>query len=139
MFSWLSSFVRAVFGMILVIFNTAFWCAPLFAIAAVKLLTPDAMRRVHLTERMANLAQNWIGVNNHIIALTQRVRWEITGLEGLSTRAWYLVCSNHLSGMDIPVIQKVFHRRIPFLRAFTKQELIWVPLLGQAWWALDYP
>ncbi|MGL4650569.1 MAG: acetyltransferase, partial [Caldilineaceae bacterium] len=25
------------------------------------------------------------------------------------------------------------------LRAFTKQELIWVPLLGQAWWALDYP
>jgi 1-acyl-sn-glycerol-3-phosphate acyltransferase len=88
---------------------------------------------------MANIAQFWIGNNNRIIALTQRVRWEITGLEGLSTQQWYLVCSNHLSGLDIPVLQKVFHRRIPFLRFFLKQNLIWMPVLGQAWWALDFP
>jgi 1-acyl-sn-glycerol-3-phosphate acyltransferase len=28
---------------------------------------------------------------------------------------------------------------VPFLRFFLKQELIWVPLLGLAWWALDFP
>ena len=33
----------------------------------------------------------------------------------------------------------VFQRQIPFLRFFIKQELIWVPLLGLAWWALDFP
>jgi len=33
----------------------------------------------------------------------------------------------------------VFNRRIPFLRFFLKQQLIWVPLLGPAWWALDFP
>jgi 1-acyl-sn-glycerol-3-phosphate acyltransferase len=41
--------------------------------------------------------------------------------------------------VDIPVLQKVFNRRIPFLRFFLKQQLIWVPLLGPAWWALDFP
>ena len=46
---------------------------------------------------------------------------------------------NHQSWVDIPVLQKVFNRRIPFLRFFLKQELIWVPLLGLAWWALDFP
>jgi 1-acyl-sn-glycerol-3-phosphate acyltransferase len=33
----------------------------------------------------------------------------------------------------------VFNRRIPLLKFFIKKELIWVPLLGIAWWALDFP
>jgi 1-acyl-sn-glycerol-3-phosphate acyltransferase len=37
------------------------------------------------------------------------------------------------------VLQHVFKRHIPFLKFFLKQELIWVPLLGLAWWALDFP
>ena len=47
--------------------------------------------------------------------------------------------SNHQSWVDILVLQKVFNRRIPFLKFFLKQELIWVPLLGLAWWALEFP
>jgi 1-acyl-sn-glycerol-3-phosphate acyltransferase len=37
------------------------------------------------------------------------------------------------------VLQKIFHGRIPFLKYFLKKELIWLPILGLAWWALDYP
>ena len=33
----------------------------------------------------------------------------------------------------------VLNRRIPFLKFFIKQELIWFPLLGVAWWAMDMP
>jgi len=33
----------------------------------------------------------------------------------------------------------VFNRKIPFLKFFIKQELLWFPLLGPIWWALDYP
>lgn len=33
----------------------------------------------------------------------------------------------------------MFNRRIPFLRFFLKSQLVWVPLLGPAWWALDFP
>ena len=31
------------------------------------------------------------------------------------------------------------NRRTPFFKFFLKKELIWVPFLGLAWWALDYP
>jgi 1-acyl-sn-glycerol-3-phosphate acyltransferase len=37
------------------------------------------------------------------------------------------------------VLQKVFNRRIPFLKFFLKKELFWVPFLGLAWWSLDFP
>ncbi len=37
------------------------------------------------------------------------------------------------------MLQKVLFRKIPFLKFFLKKELIWVPILGLAWWALDYP
>jgi len=33
----------------------------------------------------------------------------------------------------------VLNGRIPLLKFFIKQELIWVPLLGIAWWSLDFP
>jgi 1-acyl-sn-glycerol-3-phosphate acyltransferase len=49
------------------------------------------------------------------------------------------VVSNHRSWVDILVLQAVFNRRIPFLKFFLKQQLIWVPFLGLAWWALDFP
>jgi 1-acyl-sn-glycerol-3-phosphate acyltransferase len=57
----------------------------------------------------------------------------------LEAKGHYLVLSNHQSWVDILILQKVFNRRIPFMRFFLKQQLIWVPMLGLAWWALDFP
>ena len=37
------------------------------------------------------------------------------------------------------VLQKVFTNRIPFLKFFLKQQLLYIPLLGIVWWALDFP
>ena len=61
------------------------------------------------------------------------------GLENVRPDQWYLVISNHQSWVDIPVLQTVFHKQIPFLKFFLKQQLIWVPVLGAVWWALDFP
>ena len=33
---------------------------------------------------------------------------------------WYLVVSNHASAADIPIVQKIFNRKIPFLKFFLK-------------------
>jgi len=66
-------------------------------------------------------------------------RWDVQGVEGLHRRGWYLVSSNHQSWVDILVLQRIFHGRIPFLKFFLKQQLIWVPVIGLAWWALDFP
>ena len=107
--------------------------------ALIKLLLPaSAVRR--LMDRALNaLAQSWIGINGWWIALMQRVDWNISGLDGLRQRAWYLVSSNHQTWVDILVLQKVFAGKIPFLKFFLKRELMYVPLMGLAWWALDFP
>lgn len=139
MFRHLPGFLRTAIGMIAIALNTVFWTIPLFTVTAIKLLTPTPEGRSKRSAGAAALAQNWIGVNNWLIQNLQRVEWVITGVEGLSTQQWYLVLSNHLSGLDIPVLQRVFHRRIPFMRFFLKKNLIWTPILGQAWWALDFP
>jgi 1-acyl-sn-glycerol-3-phosphate acyltransferase len=57
----------------------------------------------------------------------------------MQPRGHYLVLANHQTWVDIPMLQAVFNRRIPLLRFFLKSQLFWVPLLGLAWWALDFP
>lgn len=131
--------VRTFVGILGFVGNTLFWCVVLFAVALVKITTRSAERRLALSATLAEIAQRWIGVNTWLIDNLITVRWEVSGLEGLDPHKWYLVVSNHRSGLDIPVLQRVFHRRIPFIRFFLKKNLIWVPILGQAWWALDYP
>jgi len=36
-------------------------------------------------------------------------------------------------------MQHLLNRRIPLMKFFLKQELIWVPVMGIAWWALGFP
>ena len=105
----------------------------------VKLLLPfDAVRRG--CDRALNaLASGWVAVKGVWIAAVRSSRWDVQGVEGLHPRGWYLVSSNHQSWVDILVLQRIFHGHIPFLKFFLKQELIWVPVIGLAWWALDFP
>jgi 1-acyl-sn-glycerol-3-phosphate acyltransferase len=63
----------------------------------------------------------------------------VAGLDALDYRGWYMVNCNHQSWVDIFVLQHLFNRRIPLLKFFLKQQLIWVPVMGLAWWALDFP
>ena len=78
-------------------------------------------------------------INGLWIALMQKINWDVEGTDTLRKRGWYLVSSNHQSWVDILVLQKIFQDRIPFLKFFLKQELIYVPVIGLAWWALDFP
>jgi len=119
--------------------NVIAWCLVLFTVALAKFLLPVPAVRRALSRVMTALAEGWIGTNNALFRALGAMPLEVRGLEGLSTREWYLVVSNHQSWVDILVLQAVFNRRIPFLKFFLKQQLIGVPFLGLAWWALDFP
>jgi 1-acyl-sn-glycerol-3-phosphate acyltransferase len=119
--------------------NVIGWCLVLFTVALLKFLVPIPAWRRLASRAMTALAEGWIGTNNAIFRLMGSLPLDTRGLEGLSLREWYLVVSNHRSWVDILVLQAVFNRRIPFLKFFLKQQLIWVPFLGLAWWALDFP
>ncbi len=131
--------IKGIVSMLLISLNTILICIPLFALALLKLLLPIQPVRRFLNQLLDGLATTWISINNGIHALTKKIRWQVEGLESLKRDDWYLVLSNHQSWADILVLQKVFNRHIPFMKFFLKQELIWVPVIGLGWWALDFP
>ena len=61
------------------------------------------------------------------------------GFEKLDKNNWYLSLANHQSWADIFILQSITNRKIPMLKFFMKDVLIWVPVIGFAWWALDMP
>ncbi len=119
--------------------NTIFWFIPIFLLGIVKLLLPIAGLRRIVTRVLMALGENWITVNSAMLHTAASIDWQARGLEGLRKDGWYLVMVNHQTWVDILVLQKVFNRRIPFLKFFIKQQLIWFPFLGLAWWAMDMP
>lgn len=84
-------------------------------------------------------ASFWISVNGLNQRIFSRTSVHITKPNHLSTEQWYLVIANHQSWVDILVLQGVFNRQIPFLKFFLKKSLLYVPILGLAWWGLDFP
>lgn len=119
--------------------NTIFWFTPLFLLAIVKLLIPIAGIRRFITNVLMWIGENWVSVNTFWLGLTSNIDWRGEGFDGLKRDGWYLVIANHQTWVDIVVLQALFNRRVPFLKFFIKQELIWFPFLGIAWWALDMP
>lgn len=85
------------------------------------------------------VAETWSEIDKAIFALCTPTQWDIRGIENLRRDTSYLAISNHQSWVDIPALIESLNRRTPFFKFFLKKELIWVPLLGLAWWGLDYP
>ncbi len=131
--------LRGMFALSVYTLNTLFWCVFLFAVAILKLIVPVEGFRCRCSAVLSFFAVRWIAVNNLNMRLISRTRIQARGIEALRAGNWYLVVSNHQSWVDILVLQNIFHRRIPFLKFFIKKELIWMPVLGLAWWALDFP
>ena len=119
--------------------NTLIVASCLVPPALMKLLVPAKVVRRVCDRLMNALASGWVGVNNAWIGAVSPQPWDVQGVDQLHERGWYLVSSNHQSWVDILVLQRIFHGHIPFLKFFLKQELIWVPVIGLAWWALDFP
>jgi len=124
---------------LLLILNTVFWAIPVYVFIVVKLLTPAGAARDQVSRLVAWLAQNWAGVNSWLSQVFMRIEWDLRVNAQLDPKGQYLVACNHQTWNDIFVQMRTFGRRAPFFKFFIKQELIWVPILGLAWWGLDYP
>ena len=139
MLRFLPAPLRGVIAGALLGLNTILTFTLMLPPALIKLVLPLAAVRRGCDRALNGLASGWVGLNGRWIASVNPARWDVQGTEGLNARGWYLVSPNHQSWVDILVLQRVFHGRIPFLKFFLKAELIWVPVIGLAWWALDFP
>ena len=124
---------------LLMVVNALFWVPILLIFSSLKLILPFKAVRLLIDPILLSIAEAWIWGNSAWMGLTQRTTWDVQGIEGLDPKSWYMVNSNHQSWVDILVLQHLLNRRIPLLKFFLKQQLIWVPVMGLAWWALEFP
>lgn len=139
MISHLPPTARGVISISLVIMNTLFWATPIHIFALTKLLIRSESWQRQCAKAIMFFGSCWIVGMNTIMRTTQPTRYYIEGLEGLNKRQWYFINCNHQSWADILVLFITFHGSVPFLKFFIKKELFKVPVMGTAWWALDYP
>ena len=122
----------------LLLINTVVMICPLLVFALLKLVLPGRWRD-YASAAVMWVAEAWSEIDKAIFALCIPTQWDIRGVENLRKDTSYLAVSNHQSWVDIPALIESLNRRTPFFKFFLKKELIWVPLLGLAWWGLDYP
>jgi 1-acyl-sn-glycerol-3-phosphate acyltransferase len=122
----------------LAIINTAI-IGTLVAICGVfKLLVPKQL--YPQLSRLTNfLMWCWSEVNRAIFKLVNNTEFIIEDNSQLSKQNWYLLICNHQSWADIVLLCMLFGSRIPMPKFFLKQQLLYVPFVGLACWALDMP
>lgn len=133
------STLKGIVSLLLLVIVTLFWAVPLFVLILVKLITPTHALRRHVLDGLSRVALNWIGSNLWWMRYWIKPHFSIHLPDGLSPQKSWLVISNHRSWTDIFVLLFALHRRIPMPRFFIKRELFWLPVVGQACWALEFP
>lgn len=131
--------LKGLVSLLLLTLNTLVWGVPLILLTLVKLITPGRPLRRLVLRGLNAVALNWIGFNLWWMRHWLKPQLDLEVPEGLSREQWWLVVSNHRSWTDIFVLFFALHRRIPMPRFFLKRQLIWIPIVGLAWWALEYP
>ncbi|NMP30627.1 acyltransferase [Thalassotalea sp. M1531] len=139
MLNFLPGPIKGSISFLLYAINTLFWLIPIVICSFLKALVPIKGWQKLFSYLLDQMASNWVAVNTSIQNLFTKVSYKVSGLDKLGKKDWYLVLSNHQSWVDILVLQRLLHGKVPFLKFFLKKELIYVPFLGLAWWALDFP
>ena len=119
--------------------NTVLWGIPIHLLALIKLGIRSSTWQTACTNGLIRLVKGWI---RGVLAIQDRfldIAWDIRPSTALSRKQWYLVTINHRSWADIPVLLKALTDRVPFPVVFAKRQMFWVPIIGTALWALDYP
>ncbi|XDD42077.1 acyltransferase [Leptospira sp. WS60.C2] len=117
------------------------WIIPtMYPLYIWKLLTTGSLRRFG-DRLLVKVGEAWIENNYRISRFLYGVQFEVIGenFQDLKSNGSYMIICNHQSWSDIYIIQSVLNRKIPLIRFFIKDSLKYVPVLGHAWLALDFP
>lgn len=132
---WLRVYLAA----LIVIASTCAHVPIVLVAAIVKAAVPIGPVRRVCDRLLIGTAESWNAFNTYLIDVFTRTRFVVDNEARLQRDGHYLILANHQSWVDIPVLEALLNRRVPMLRFFLKSQLFWVPLLGLAWWALDFP
>ncbi|MFP8966723.1 acyltransferase [Pokkaliibacter sp. CJK22405] len=130
---------RGLLTSLLLLACTVVCILPLILLGLIKALLPFPGGQHLLGVGVRFFARSWARINRRILLALLPTRWVIDGREHLHADRSALVLCNHQSWVDIPCLVELMLDRAPFFTFFLKRQLIWVPFVGLACWALDYP
>ncbi len=105
----------------------------------IKILVPlPAVRRV-MTRYLVWVGASWTATNVRIYRLLLSPYRRLDLPPDLDPSRSYLLICNHQSWADILILFAICSGRVPWTRFFLKKELIWLPIIGQVCWAMDFP
>ncbi len=133
------AWLKGIISIVLLVGNTLFWGTPLVVLSLLKLALPFRPMQRQLLRWLNRVGRLWIATNNLWIRHWLKPDWHISLPGTLSRDRHWLVIANHRSWTDVFVMLYALHAHLPMPRFFIKRELIWVPILGLAWWALEFP
>lgn len=132
---WLTGFLTC----LLILLNTLIGIGPMLIFGLIKAAIPHAGLRRSCSKAVMWIAETWAEINKSIFHLLLPTQWDVRCDTPLAANHSYLIISNHQTWVDIPALVNAFNRKTPYFKFFLKRVLIWVPFLGLAFWALDYP
>ena len=130
---------KGTFCFLILLINTLLLATLMIPLGVIKFLIPIKSLRISFTKMIIKIGEIWISVNSVWVLKILNPNIQIQGFESLSKNEWYLTTSNHQSWADIFMVQMLTNRKIPMLKFFMKHVLIYVPVIGICWWALDMP
>ncbi|WP_367111461.1 acyltransferase [uncultured Psychrobacter sp.] len=109
---------------------------PIWFMGAAKALTGSKIA----DDTVIKVTNYWINSNNTLIdTILPNKDWRISLPSDVHPDGKYLLISNHQSWVDTSIVQYISENRLPLTRFFTKFELIYIPVIGQAFYFLDFP
>jgi 1-acyl-sn-glycerol-3-phosphate acyltransferase len=134
-------YIKGVIAATLLVLNLTILPTLVILFTFIKWILPS--KRLHKSfDHLTHVTMPWIWVNTNSAILRFANSSKITVIPKgeLILDDWYLLICNHQSWLDILIIQGVFNQKIPMLKFFLKQSLIWsIPIGGLACWCLDFP
>jgi 1-acyl-sn-glycerol-3-phosphate acyltransferase len=119
--------------------NLALWGGLIFCFGLVRFIIPIKLISRALLKLMHFLYFTYSIFAVAMIKFFNKVNVEMRVDEALSKEKWYLIIANHISYLDIALLIRFCAEHTSPPKFFLKKELIWLPFVGIAAWALDMP
>lgn len=139
MLSFLPGPILLVFNLVVLSVVTLILALPIFVGALIRLVLPVKPVLKLLDSLYQFIFWTWAHFLSFEIALTNKTKWDIAGLDQVKVKGACMIISNHLSWADIVMLIVLYRGRIPITKFFLKHSLIYIPIIGQVCFALGMP
>ncbi len=139
MLSFLPSPLLVILNLVLISINTVVLSIPIFIFALLRPLLRFKAAQLALERGNNFIYHAWTGINTLIMRLTNRIEFEVSGMEQVKISGSCVIVSNHISWADIVLIGRLFGHRIPITKFFLKHSLIYIPVIGLVCLGLGMP